>query len=103
MRLSLSEIEVITTVFKKHFWVNDHLWIFGSRVDNSKRGVAIDLYIETAYNPEQAAGSNILFISDLWIALGEQHIDIVLKLIHSDFDLPIYHVAKKEGIQLALA
>ncbi len=100
MRLSPNEINSITSLFRKHFSAEDHWWIFGSRIDDNKRGGDIDLYVETIYDAEKSVHCKIAYISDLWIAIGEQKIDVVLKLIHSDFDLAIYYVAKDEGIQL---
>jgi hypothetical protein len=49
MRLSQKYIDIITHTFKKYFLSNDRLLLFGSRVDDSKRGGDIDLYIETHY------------------------------------------------------
>ena len=45
IRLKDYEIVAITDAFKKLFLPQDHLWIFGSRVDMDKRGGDIDLYI----------------------------------------------------------
>ncbi len=38
MRLSEQELSSIKLSFKKHFTPNDHLWLFGSRVDDTRKG-----------------------------------------------------------------
>lgn len=101
MRLSKREIEIICTAFRKHFGLQDHLWLFGSRADPNKRGGDIDLYIETIEpNADVVVTNKLDFINDLWMKLGEQKIDVVINLISSHHDLPIYDVAKTEGIRL---
>ena len=40
------------------------------------------------------------FRADLWKRIGEQKIDVVVKVIESDFELPIYESAKEEGVML---
>lgn len=47
IRLNDRETNDIVTMFRQHFGVNDHLWLFGSRADLTGRGGDIDLYIET--------------------------------------------------------
>ena len=47
MRLNTKEIVHIKNTFIKYFDKNDHLWLFGSRVDDNKQGGDIDFYIET--------------------------------------------------------
>ena len=47
MRLTLHEIESIVYTAKTVFGKSTSITLFGSRVDNSKRGGDIDLYIET--------------------------------------------------------
>jgi len=78
----------------------DHIWIFGSRVNPKVRGGDIDLYIETNYqDPKKIFEAKLDFVVALKTQLGEQKIDLIIKM-DDDFDLPIYHVAKSEGIQL---
>jgi hypothetical protein len=100
IRLSYYDVDIIKQAFRHHFMDNDELWIFGSRVDTSKKGGDIDLYIETHYpNPEQVVDAKINFLVEVQGKIGERKIDVVIKL-DDDFDLPIYHVAKNEGIRL---
>ncbi len=99
IRLSDFEVLAISKAFRLCFLPNDHLWLFGSRIDLNKRGGDIDLYIETNINnPAEANSSKLRFLSELESSIGEQKIDVVLKA--GDVELPIYNVAKEEGIQL---
>ena len=99
IRLTDSQVLAICTAFRACFSDGDHLWLFGSRTDLKKRGGDIDLYVETTIkNPEEVGKSKLRFLTKLEIALGEQKIDAVVKF--GNVELPIYDVAKKEGIQL---
>lgn len=99
IRLSDAEVLAIGKAFRLCFSPNDHLWLFGSRVNLDKRGGDIDLYIETIINdPNEVNASKLRFLSELEGSVGEQKIDVVIK--SGDFDLPIYNVAKEEGMQL---
>jgi hypothetical protein len=101
IRLEPDEIEAITTSFRNIFSnETDHLWVFGSRVKPNARGGDIDLYIETTSNAEQAGQQKIELVIDLWDKIGEQKIDVVVHLLHSNYQSPIYEIAKQEGIKL---
>jgi hypothetical protein len=101
MRLDKKEVEIITQSFKKHFGSNDHLWLFGSRVDPHKRGGDIDLYVETEeVDAKQVVQNKLQFVNDLWLQLGEQKIDVILNMLLYSKNLSIYAVARKEGILL---
>lgn len=99
MRLGDREIKIIREAFRRHFGQDDHLWLFGSRVDSKRRGGDIDFYVEThETDVNQVVESKMAFINDLWMQLGEQKIDVVLHLLSSSHYEPIYDVAKTEGI-----
>lgn len=101
VRLSNRDLDIIKQAFIKHFQKTDHLWLFGSRVDLNKRGGDIDLYIETTYNDvPKAVSSKVAFYTEMQYLLGEQRIDIVLNMINSNYVLPIYEVAKQDGVML---
>ena len=99
VRLEKSDLNIIIQTFKECFNAEDHLWLFGSRVDLSKRGGDIDLYIEV-----MVFESKIIHTQrqQFWILLqdrlGEQKIDIVIR--DPNQELLIYQVARQEGIKL---
>ena len=91
MRLTEKELAAIISVFKELFLVEDHVWLFGSRTDDSKKGGDIDLYIETNYTDYAVIfEKKIRFKSLLKLKIGDQKID----------DLVIYDEAQRTGIKL---
>ena len=100
MRLSPYEQQAISTIMHKHFGENATVLLFGSRVDDSKKGGDIDLYVAPKnMSAEQAGEAKSKAIVEIWEAIGEQKIDVVLRLT-PDFQLPIYDVALREGVPL---
>ncbi|MCK5522883.1 MAG: nucleotidyltransferase domain-containing protein [Thiomargarita sp.] len=100
MRLNQWEIQIIKSTVREVVGENATVWLFGSRVDDNKRGGDIDLLIET----------NTPLIDNRWrIAaridlalqrtLGEQKIDIIIHTFE-DKTLPIHRIAKQTGIKL---
>lgn len=101
IRLSNHDLQAITSLFGKHFLPDNHLWMFGSRVDLTKKGGDIDLYVETtAVNAQSAIKMKSDFLWNVEQAIGEQKIDIVLNLLSSAQTLPIHNVARTQGIQI---
>jgi hypothetical protein len=101
VRLSTNVIAAISRNFLEHFLPNDKLWLFGSRVDSSKKGGDIDLYIETNIDIYDIAfDKKIAFLLNLKKEVGDQKIDVVLRIMSSDHHLPIYEVAKSQGVRL---
>lgn len=93
MRLNSSEIEAIkTTVARRD--PAARVYLFGSRVDDTKRGGDIDLLIMSDVLSSDDRG-NIRW--DLCGKLGEQKIDI---LIAKDITDPFVALAYRTGKQL---
>lgn len=75
--------------------------LFGSRVDKSKKGGDIDLYIETSIKDlDEAMAMESKFVQLLWDELGEQKIDVVLNRVGISKSIPIYNIAKNTGIKI---
>jgi hypothetical protein len=100
VRLTQHDIEAIQSAFKNTFGQNDHLWVFGSRADLSKKGGDIDLYVETSMDSNMATRAKNCFAVNLYQIIGEQKIDIVLNLEGSTCELEIYQIAKTKGVKL---
>jgi predicted nucleotidyltransferase len=96
MRLTPIEQQVIRDASLRHFGVRPRL--FGSRVDDSKRGGDIDLYIEAPVSVERGFDAQIRMIADIWKQIGERKIDVVVNA--GGQSLPIYDVAKRDGVWL---
>ena len=99
VRLSDYEIQAIKEIFKLHFLNNDKLWLFGSRTNMNAKGGDIDLYAESNYqSAKEIVEAKISFSTDLQMKIGIQKIDLVVK--YNNYELPIYNIAKKEGVRL---
>ncbi len=100
MRLSQSQIEAIKTSTIEIFGPEAQVWLFGSRVDDAKRGGDIDLYVELPnIDPEQIRRLESRFWIRLQRRLGERKIDIVTHL-HGTPLRPIDQQARDTGIRL---
>jgi|ERR1017187_4754569 predicted nucleotidyltransferase len=97
MRINKEDIVLIKTITKECFGSDAKVYLFGSRVDDRKKGGDIDLYVETDRKNDVFKGK-LKMLGMLHEMLGEQKIDIVINnFINDKF---IYKVAKNEGVQL---
>jgi len=98
MRLSYSDISAIVNSVHKICGYNSKVYLFGSRIEDNKKGGDIDLYIEPEnMNNESQLKNNLLV--ELENNIGEQKIDIVLK---KDKKRQIEIEAIEKGIELNL-
>ena len=101
IRLSDYDLKAAISLFLKYFLKEDKLWVFGSRVEQDKKGGDIDLYIETyADTAQDALKMKNNFLWDLEQVIGEQKIDIVLNMLKFPCSLPIYDIAKTKGVKI---
>ncbi len=101
MRLTNKEIQVIKSAVKEVMGEQAHVWLFGSRVDNNKRGGDIDLFIETnLQNPLDRVQKKSRLWAKLQQRLGEQRIDIILAAAKVEDERRIEQVAKESGVCL---
>jgi len=98
MRLSSFEKQSIINHFENIF-SNSKLYLFGSRVDDTKKGGDIDLYIETT-TKEYDYTKILEFSGKVQDDIGWQKIDIVVNKIDENKDKLIYQNAKKTGVLL---
>jgi predicted nucleotidyltransferase len=100
MRLSQTEIDAIKKVTRMVFGKNSKTLLFGSRVDDNKRGGDIDLYIQ--YNPtipeENLYRLKIKFLVQLKKIIGDQKIDVLIDTGKQTRN--IFIAVKKEGIKI---
>lgn len=98
MRLTTFEITTIQHSAQNIFGDTVKVYLFGSRVDDAKKGGDIDLYV-IPENKDNLYQKKIKFLSALDMALGEQKIDVV---IAKDQTSPIEMQAIEKGIELNL-
>ena len=99
MRLSEEYRTIIKETLAKHFGKGSKFYLFGSRVDDSKRGGDIDLYIETGLNADSASNAKSKSWIEMQTRLGEQKIDIVV-YVEGTEKKPIHEIASSDGIEL---
>jgi predicted nucleotidyltransferase len=95
MRLNDFEQNSIKKAFKDVF-KRGEVYLFGSRVNDNKRGGDIDLYIIPQIK-ENLREKKSLFLSKLYEYIGEQKIDII---IAKDKNRLIEQEAIKNGVRL---
>ena len=99
MRLTPEQIAIIRSAAAEVFGSDARVWLFGSRVDDDKRGGDIDLYLETAQTSSSAIRRQARLWSLLQQKLGEQRIDIVVRAADTS-PQPIHDVARRSGVLL---
>lgn len=99
MRLTDLTVSVIRHLVRQHFGDKANVYLFGSRVDDAKRGGDIDLYVDIAETLDDKAGAVLRFNATLQAALGEQRIDVIVR-DGATRPLPIHEQAKRTGVRL---
>ena len=97
MRLSKREIEVILQVAEDIYGTDVKVYLFGSRVDDSRRGGDIDLLVRTT-SAKKGILDRVRMASRIKSLIGDQKIDII-----GDYeDNQVVQEALKNGILLAI-
>ncbi len=97
MRLSHKEIDTIKQKALERFGENAKVYIFGSRLDDCKRGGDIDIFIQSTIIGD-LLDLKIEYLQSLEKELGEQKIDVLIDDGKSEKE--IYKIAAKEGVRL---
>ncbi len=103
MRVTTDQITIFKNLACRYFGEDAQLWLFGSRTDDSKKGGDYDFFIETSMNnADQIIVSRSYLIAELQNTepFEDEKIDIIVKRRSSAFDMPIYHIAKHEGMRI---
>jgi len=97
MRLSEEQCSAIKKVVQEALGMKAHVWLFGSRVDDGKRGGDIDLYVETEKACELR--DKIQLMTKIQLAIGMRKVDLIINSAGSAHKA-IYSTAKLEGMRL---
>lgn len=97
MRLTSYQQMTIKNLTMEIFGLDTRLILFGSRIDDNKKGGDIDLYIETK-DSKSTLDKKIKLLTALNRKLGEQKIDLVINNFTKE--KAIYTIAKQTGIEL---
>lgn len=77
MRVSQFEIETINSLAIKWFGLGVRVFLFGSRVDDDKKGGDIDLFIKNNDEKLLTLEYKVQFLAELKSVIGDQKIDVV--------------------------
>ena len=101
MRISPHEQELIKRTAQECFDAAVVVRLFGSRVDDSKKGGDIDLFVQTSIvDAAEISKAHTRFLAKLYDELGEQKIDVVIDYPSRTVQLPIFAIALEQGIIL---
>jgi hypothetical protein len=101
MRLTNQQIHGIKQVAAEVFGGEAQVHLFGSRVDDQRRGGDIDLYITgVALGPEMQLDAKIKFLVKVKQQLGDQRIDLVFAPMPGQPVQPIHRMAQQTGVPL---
>ena len=95
MRLTPDQADTIRQRIRGCMGPQARIWLFGSRVDDSRRGGDVDIYVEPELAP--SLESRLMCKSALADAL-DLNVDLIVQ--QPGRDLPIYRIAKQSGVPL---
>lgn len=100
MRLSSGQVEAIKQETEHFFGTQAEVWLFGSRVDDNRRGGDVDLYVRSGMSDaDQLAAARFAFLARLKRRIGDRKIDLVLQRSGGE-ELPIHELARQQGVKL---
>jgi predicted nucleotidyltransferase len=99
MRLTEAQSAAIKHIVSNLVGSESQVWLFGSRVDDTKRGGDIDLLIETDKIIPNRVALLCQLEAQLIMRLGERKIDVLLKDARTK-TAPIHRVAHEQGMRL---
>jgi predicted nucleotidyltransferase len=99
MRLTTDQIQAIRDAASSTFGDKAAVWLFGSRVDDAKKGGDIDVLVRPAPMADvEPFAKKIRMLILLERLLGERKIDVVIEQVNDP--RPIVSVAHATGIQI---
>ncbi len=101
MRLTAHQQATVRDTVAETFGPDAQVRLFGSRVDDSKRGGDIDLLVSTTQSDVVTLmRAEIALLTKLQMRLGEQKIDVLLDYPARKVRPPIFGIALQTGILL---
>jgi len=95
MRLTNKQIDIIRKTTRQNFGEDALVWLFGSRLDDAKRGGDVDLYVETSRRQTLVSKLRCKIALEDTLDLS---VDLVVK--EPGKDKSIYDLAKAQGVRL---
>ena len=101
MRLTSAQVKCIKQVAAEVIGAHARVMLFGSRVDDTRRGGDIDLYIAAPVLPQEIQlEAKLKFLVKLKQQIGDQRIDVVFAPAPGQSAWPIHTIAQQTGIFL---
>lgn len=100
MRITENEISAIKSLAKKNFGNGTLVFLFGSRIDDDKKGGDIDLFITNKEKSKLTISSKIEFLTELKLLIGEQKIDVVLDNAFTRQKKQFYRTVTQQAVEL---
>jgi len=98
VRLTPAQIEAIRFSSQTVFGSDADILLFGSRVDDAKRGGDIDLLIKPNIMKKVTLADKIHFLNQLEKMIGERKVDVVIEAPNDC--RPIVRIARETGVLL---
>lgn len=95
MRLDERTLKIIKLLEEKYFGQYCEVRIFGSRVNDTKRGGDIDIYVKTDLN-DDVLEKKASFLAELKMKIGDQKVENTKNPEKSS----IYEIARTTGIKI---
>ncbi len=95
MRLSQNYGSIILEAARRQFGKDVLIWLFGSRVDDTRRGGDIDLLVELVKPVDNKPLEAARFSAALQWQLGDQKIDVIID--DGRDRQPIHDAARRQG------
>jgi len=98
MRITETERRVLCDAAREAFGAESTVFLFGSRMDDSRRGGDIDLLVETGKTGHAAIfEAQLRFLAKVKLALGEQKIDVLVDYPDRKNRPEILRIARASG------
>ena len=103
MRITPEQLKIFSMYAHQYFGEDAKIWLFGSRVDDGKKGGDYDFLVETSlFDADEIIRRKIVLLTKLQgtAQFEDEKIDIVVKRRTGTFEMPIYQVAKHDGVRI---
>ncbi|MBI5919502.1 MAG: nucleotidyltransferase domain-containing protein [Nitrosomonadales bacterium] len=97
MRITPAQAELAVSAIRTRLGADAAVWLFGSRVDDARRGGDVDLYAETSL-PGVLLRETVRTKIVLEEIFGRS-VDLVVN--NHRKERPIYQIAREQGVKLA--
>lgn len=103
MRMTPGEVRAVAEAASSVLPTGTRVLLFGSRVDDARRGGDIDLLVETPVLPsaDEVVRLRNGFTAQLYRHLGERRIDIVMTVQGTEDVRAVVAQARRDAIELA--